>query len=132
VRAPGPACTQCGLLAEHAHATNFLPPPSLRDHWRLLWDRWDDAVAHQHFRQTALMQGELAEAGRLYQLRLARLPGDPQAERGRSELLQLASTAEIDSPRRLAPSRIRQLGWAALMLISALLAALVARGLLAN
>jgi hypothetical protein len=42
-------------------------------------------------------QGELAQLGRLYRLRLADLPTDPYATRGRDEVLRLAVLPSVTS-----------------------------------
>jgi hypothetical protein len=120
-------------LALHAQADLFLPSEAVAALWKKLWLRWDDALEHERFRQAAMSSGELAEAGRLYQLRLARLPGDPEAEFGREELLRMVST--VGMMERTPPPdsrRWRKFGWAMLMIVATALAMGIARAMLAR
>ena len=78
-----------------------------------------------------MAQGELVPVARLYQLRLARTPGDPHAERGRTEVVRLAST--VATLQRTAPPntrRLRQIGWGMVMVLITGLAAVMAKALL--
>jgi hypothetical protein len=118
-------------LFAHAESVNLDPSPSLRKLWGELWEDWDNPEAHERFRQSAIAEGDLAQAGRLYQLRLARVPGDVQAELGRSEVLRLVSTVAslVRTPVR-DTRRVRQLAWGTLIVLVATLSILMVRFLL--
>ena len=76
--------------------------PGLRDHvalhWQTLLENWSDLKAHDRFLAQAMELGELPTAGRLYRIRLARSPGDPEATRGRDD--PRAVTAARESAHR--------------------------------
>jgi len=85
------ACSQCGLVY-----VNYLPESQplsdvLADAWRNLAARWEDWDAHDRVMTLAVGRGELAMAGRLYRIRLARAPHDSFALRGRDEVVRRAT-----------------------------------------
>jgi hypothetical protein len=86
-----PSCPQCGLVF-----ANFVPEEQgvsewLKDAWRALLLKWGEGPAHDALVSEATVRGELATLGRLYQIRLAAAPHDLVAQRGRNEVLRLAS-----------------------------------------
>lgn len=95
------ACSTCGL-SYAASATAFQPSPWLQGEWLTLLGTWGDDRAHEALRVAAMNQGELAEVGRLYRLRLADTPDDPYASRGRDEVLRLAVLPSLTA-RQLKP-----------------------------
>ncbi|WP_426755318.1 hypothetical protein [Myxococcus sp. Y35] len=85
------ACSQCGLVY-----VNYVPESQplsdvLMDAWRNLAARWDDWDAHDRLMTLAVGRGELAMVGRLYRIRLARVPHDTFAQRGRDEVVRRAT-----------------------------------------
>jgi hypothetical protein len=127
------ACSRCGLDYEKASGASFDPPQTVREQWAALWEKWDDPLSHELLRQAALAQGELVPVARLYQLRLARVPGDTHAERGRTEVMRLVSTVAT-LQRSVPPNtrRIRRLGWGMVMAFVTGLAAAMAKALIAR
>lgn len=82
------ACAQCGLVYANFLPDEHLPSGVLATEWRALLQTWDDDEAHDRLLTLAVGRGELAMAGRLYRLRLARTPGDARALRGRDEVVR--------------------------------------------
>ena len=82
------ACAQCGLVYANFLPDEHLPSGALATGWRALLQTWDDDEAHERLLTLAVERGELAMAGRLYRLRLARTPGDARALRGRDEVVR--------------------------------------------
>jgi hypothetical protein len=89
------ACAHCGLVFDQLDPQKLAPSPTLEGLWRAALERWDDEAAHAKLTTTALMQGELPAAARLYRIRLSILPDDPFAQRGRDEVVRLASLAPV-------------------------------------
>jgi hypothetical protein len=84
-------CKACGLQFEKYVASEHRPSALLADTWEALAQRWGDGSAHDAFLSAALARGELAQAGRLYRIRLAHAPNDPMAVRAREEVLRMAA-----------------------------------------
>ncbi|RKG93223.1 hypothetical protein D7V97_40210 [Corallococcus sp. CA053C] len=82
------ACAQCGLVYANFLPDEHLPSHVLATEWRALLQTWDDDEAHDRLLTLAVGRGELAMAGRLYRLRLARAPDDARALRGRDEVVR--------------------------------------------
>jgi hypothetical protein len=89
------ACPSCGLVFAQADALSFNPSDWLKQQWLELLQGWGDDARHEALRVEAMNKGELAEMGRLYRLRLADLPEDPYALRGRDEVLRLAVLPQL-------------------------------------
>jgi hypothetical protein len=106
----GAACPQCGLAFDTFVAADVEPPAWLREAWVALLRAWGDDAAHEALRQRAHQEDMLGALGRLYRLRLAVEPNDPIAEKGRNEVLRLA-TAAMGSLSRgdaaVAPQRMK-------------------------
>jgi hypothetical protein len=85
------SCAQCGLVYVNFIGDEHHPSRVLADAWRALMERWEDEEAHDRLMTLALGRGELAMLGRLYRLRLARVPDDAMARRGRDELVRRAT-----------------------------------------
>ncbi|MCC6337988.1 MAG: hypothetical protein IT380_28850 [Myxococcales bacterium] len=86
-------CPQCGVQFDAFLEANVAPPVWLRDAWLALLRDWGDEVAHEGLRRRAQREEALVALGRLYRLRLAVEPNDPIAEKGRADVLRLASAA---------------------------------------
>lgn len=101
------SCPQCGLVFERFDAETVTPPEWLAEAWRTLLVQWGDEDQHDKLRKKAVQAEVLPAIGRLYRLRLASMPQDPYAQRGRDEVLRLASvpvnvtasTSEVETPR---------------------------------
>ncbi|MBL8957610.1 MAG: hypothetical protein JNK82_42945 [Myxococcaceae bacterium] len=93
------ACPNCGLVFEQADGDAFAPSEWLKNEWLLLLQTWGDEARHEQLRSEAMSRNELAEAGRLYRLRLALQPQDPIAARGRDEVLRLAVLPSLNLQR---------------------------------
>jgi len=98
-RAEGPACPQCGVVFHAFQPDNLSPPEWLREAWRALLRDWGNDDAHEALRLRAQQEGALTLLGRLYRLRLAVEPTDPIAEKGRLDVLRLASAPMSLRPR---------------------------------
>ena len=131
----GLICPRCGLVFANFRPEEHRPSAPLGEAWVALLSSWDDEERHQRFVQLALARGELAGAGRLYRLRLAQAPLDPVAQRGRDEVLRLASASSSaalarESRASSGPSpRLRNLAVAVLALLLVLAAVLLLRQL---
>jgi hypothetical protein len=90
-RAEGPSCPQCGVVFQVFQPDNLSPPQWLREAWLGLLRDWGNERAHEALRLRAQQEEALTTLGRLYRLRLAIEPTDPIAEKGRSDVLRLAS-----------------------------------------
>jgi rRNA maturation protein Nop10 len=89
------ACPQCGLVFANAQPAEFYPSEEVAEQWRELLAHWGDPKKHEQFLKSMTALGELVAAGRLYRLRLAIAPSDVIAQRGRDEVVRLAT---IGSP----------------------------------
>jgi len=88
----GLSCHQCGLVFANFVAVESEPSGELKAAWKELAAHWDDAAFHDRVLAGAAVRGDLASAGRLYRIHLARRPRDPMASRGRDEVIRLAAT----------------------------------------
>ncbi|MFL5350414.1 MAG: hypothetical protein ACJ8AT_37055 [Hyalangium sp.] len=89
------ACASCGLVyANFTPGEQQLSEP-LRAAWLSVLERWDDRDAHDRLLSLAMGRGELAMAGRLYRIRLAQAPEDLYAQRGRDEVVRLATASPV-------------------------------------
>jgi len=88
-------CPSCGVVFAQLAPATLEPPLWLADAWRALLKTWGDDVQHELLRYRAFELEELAALGRLYRIRLAWAPEDPWAQKGRDEVLRLA-TAPVD------------------------------------
>ena len=87
------SCAQCGLVFANFKREEVEPSASVAEQFQSLLSQWEDVEAHDRVLQTALIRGELASVGRLYRIRLAHVPQDPYASRGRDEVLRLATAS---------------------------------------
>jgi hypothetical protein len=94
------ACAQCGLMFDQADPSHFQCPVWLADAWRSLLVSWGDEPRHERLRKEARLRDDLIALARLYRLRLAHLPDDPFAVRGREAVLHLAATSVSASKTR--------------------------------
>lgn len=84
------SCPQCGLTYVNFAPDEVKPPPPLDALWRELLAHWDDTASHDRMLAAAVSQQALPQIGRLYQIRFAVNQDDPQARRGRDEVVRLA------------------------------------------
>ncbi|MBZ4421605.1 hypothetical protein [Myxococcus sp. RHSTA-1-4] len=127
------SCAQCGLVYVNFSADEHRPSSVLADAWRALSEHWEDEEAHDRLMTLAMARGELAMAGRLYRLRLARVPEDAMARRGRDEVVRRATLA-VPGPGELSgPSptqkRMKTVLAAVMFLVVVVLAVLVFQNL---
>jgi hypothetical protein len=99
-----PSCHACGLVFAQAPMEGFQPEEPIASEWTALTTRWDDWKAHEQLILGASVRGDLAPVGRLYRLRLATVPDDAQAARGRDEVLRLATLASSFGTKTPPPS----------------------------
>ena len=133
-------CPRCGLVYANYRPEEHRPSAPLGEAWLALLAHRDDEARHERFVQLALARGELAGAGRLYRLRLAQAPQDLFAQRGRDEVLRLASASSsaalaLESAPPGGPARTRGvlLGLLALfVLVAAVLLLRQLQGMLAG
>jgi hypothetical protein len=91
-RKEGPVvCPYCGLEYARFRPEEFRLSPVLSSTWLGVVEQWESKGAHDKVLALASEKGELAALGRLYRIRLARVPDDAQAKRGREEVVRLAS-----------------------------------------
>jgi hypothetical protein len=88
------SCAACGLVYAYFDASEQRVSEPLRAAWLSVLERWDDRDAHDRLLSMAVGQGELASAGRLYRIRLAQAPDDVYAQRGRDEVVRLATASQ--------------------------------------
>ncbi|MFY2563499.1 hypothetical protein ACN469_38255 [Corallococcus terminator] len=121
------SCAQCGLVYANFLADEHQPSEELRGAWRSLAERWEEWEAHDRLLTLAMGRGELAAAGRLYRVRLARAPDDAVAHRAREEVVRRATLVvptEVESSelsagkRRLRAAAIAVLSLVVLMLLA--------------
>lgn len=89
------SCPACGLVFANVQQAEFYPRQEVAEQWRELLAQWGDPSKHEQFLKSMAALGELVSAGRLYRLRLAIAPSDAIAQRGRDEVVRLAT---IGSP----------------------------------
>lgn len=95
----GASCPQCGVQFDYFQEAHVAPPVWLRDAWLELLRDWGNDAQHDRLRARAQQEEALTALGRLYRLRLAGDPNDPIAERGRAEVLRVASVPMTFRPR---------------------------------
>ncbi len=88
------SCAACGLMYAIFDPSEQRVSEPLRAAWLSVLERWDDRDAHDRLLSLAVGQGELAAVGRLYRIRLAQAPDDVYAQRGRDEVLRLATASQ--------------------------------------
>lgn len=98
------SCDACGLVYSNFVAAEHRPSEPLRQAWLSVLNRWDDRDAHDRLLSLALGRGELAQAGRLYRMRLAQAPEDLYAQRGRDEVVRLGLAAASTTLQRTRPA----------------------------
>ncbi len=102
------ACSACGVSFTSATGLSVDPPEALKAPWVELLEHWGDERRHDALRRRAIVEGHLAELGRLYRLRLAYHSDDPWALKGRDEVFAAASagllTARVEEPAGLSPT----------------------------
>jgi hypothetical protein len=109
----GASCPSCGLVFAQLNRESLEPPEWLKVMWLDLLKDWGNETKHDQTRRAASQQGGLPDLGRLYRLRQALSAADPWAEKGREEVLRLA-TAGVSlrpptSPADEQPSRTKVL-----------------------
>ncbi|NVI98670.1 hypothetical protein HV824_11145 [Myxococcus sp. AM009] len=85
------SCPQCGLVYVNYQPEEQPLSDVLADAWRTLAARWEEWDAHDRLMTLAVGRGELAMVGRLYRIRLAHVPDDAVARRGRDEVVRRAT-----------------------------------------
>jgi hypothetical protein len=114
------SCKSCGLVYANFRPEEHLPSAEMTQAWERVTARWDDVAAHDAFLAAALGRGELAQAARLYRIRLASSPADPAALRARDEVIRLATlpVALAPNPREaVAPTNRRRRAWVLLFAV---------------
>jgi hypothetical protein len=89
------SCASCGLVYANFSPEEHQISEPLRAAWLTVLERWDDRDAHDRLLSLAVGKGELAVAGRLYRIRLAQAPDDLYAQRGRDEVVRLATASPV-------------------------------------
>ncbi|AGC48602.1 hypothetical protein MYSTI_07330 [Myxococcus stipitatus DSM 14675] len=102
------SCSQCGLVYANFVAEDHTPSAELMDAWRALAARWEEWPEHERFLSTAMGRGELASAGRLYRVRLARVPDDAMAQRAREEVVRRATLVVTTEAEPQGPSLLKR------------------------
>jgi hypothetical protein len=87
------SCPSCGLVFGKAPSGDVKPSPALVSAFSALAAQWAEAPAHVRFLQLAAERGELAAAGRLYRIRLAKAPEDVVARASLEATVKMASAA---------------------------------------
>lgn len=120
-----PSCRQCGLVFSQLDDAALAPSDWLREEWLSLLAHWSEGSSHDAIISQGMLRGELPAMGRLYRIRLADMPEDPLARRGRDEVLRhagiTAPTSETGHP--LEAKSPAQLNWVALVALVASLTA---------
>ncbi|MDY7227730.1 hypothetical protein [Hyalangium rubrum] len=98
------SCASCGLVYANFNPQEHELSEPLRAAWLTVLERWDDRDAHDRLLSLAVGRGELAMAGRLYRIRLAQAPEDLYAQRGRDEVVRLASASPVGFAPAAAPA----------------------------
>ncbi|MBL8921326.1 MAG: hypothetical protein JNJ54_20875 [Myxococcaceae bacterium] len=94
-RAQDAACPICGLVFANVDVGQLSPPADLAAMWKELLREWGDEGRHAAVRRLAMERNQLPDMARLYRLRLAAMPEDPIAQRGRDEVLAAASAVVL-------------------------------------
>lgn len=92
---PSTACPTCGLVFANLDVAQLRPPTDLAAMWTELLRDWGDEARHAAVRRLVMERGQLPELARLYRLRLAAMPEDPIAQRGRDDVLSAASAVVL-------------------------------------
>jgi hypothetical protein len=124
------SCASCGLVYANFDPGEQQLSEPLRAAWLLVLERWDDRDAHDRLLSLAVGRGELAMAGRLYRIRLAQAPEDLYAQRGRDEVVRLATASPVTfkpSPAQSNSSQVQTLGALILFLILVVVGMLIYR-----
>lgn len=127
-----PSCRQCGLVFSQLDDAALSPSDWLRDQWLSLLARWSDTGAHDTIISQGMLRGELPAMGRLYRIRLADMPDDPLARRGRDEVLRhagiTAPTGDTGyAPETKSPAQLKRVALIALVVSLTAAAFLVLR-----
>jgi hypothetical protein len=120
------ACAQCGLVFANFKREEVEPSASIAEQFQHLLSQWEDVGGHDRVLQAALSRGELASVGRLYRIRLANVPQDPYAARGRDEVLRLATASSTGLAKAASPEAGEVAGRLKYVLLIAILAACAA------
>jgi hypothetical protein len=120
------ACPMCGLVFAAAQDATFTPSDWLKGEWQELLRAWGDEERHERLRTDAMSKGELAEAGRLYRLRLAAQPQDPYALKGRDEVLRLVVLPSLQLQQAAKGAEPEVPKWKYIALSAVIVACLVA------
>jgi hypothetical protein len=102
------SCASCGLVYSNFDPREHELSEPLRAAWLSVLERWDDRDAHDRLLSLAMGRNELAMAGRLYRIRLAQAPDDLYAQRGRDEVVRLATASPVaftPTPSHVASSK---------------------------
>lgn len=102
------SCSQCGLVYANFVAEEHTPSVELRAAWRELVARWEEWAEHERFLSLSMGRGELASAGRLYRVRLARVPDDGMAQRAREEVVRRATLVVTTETEPQGPSLLKR------------------------
>ncbi|QSQ12689.1 hypothetical protein [Myxococcus landrumensis] len=102
------SCSQCGLVYANFVAEDHTPSAELMAAWRALAACWEEWPEHERFLSTAMGRGELASAGRLYRVRLARVPDDAMAQRAREEVVRRATLVVTTEAEPQGPSLLKR------------------------
>lgn len=94
-RAGSAACPTCGLSFDRVDVGALQPPADLAAMWKELLREWGDDGRHAAVRRLASEREQLPDLARLYRLRLAAMPEDPIAQRGRDDVFTLASSVML-------------------------------------
>ncbi|GEN06887.1 hypothetical protein SAMN05443572_104488 [Myxococcus fulvus] len=123
------SCSQCGLVYANFVESEHQPSEALREEWRRLAGEWGQWEAHDRLLTLAMGRGELATAGRLYRVRLARAPDDAVAQRAREEIVRRATVVvptEVEGAgASLLSRRMRGVAIAVLFLVVLLMSAFI-------
>jgi hypothetical protein len=116
------SCAACGLVYANFDPDEQRLSEPLRTAWLSVLERWDDRDAHDRLVSLAVGRGELAAAGRLYRIRLAQAPDDLYAQRGRDEVVRVASASQVafKAPPQPASSNKAQAVAAVILLLTLL------------
>lgn len=118
------SCSACGLVFANFIPDEHLPSQALAREWHGLLGNWHDWDAHDRLLSQAMLRGELAMAGRLYRMRLARAPNDAQALRGRDEVVRRVTTAvalSSDGPSPATARKVKNVVMGAMLVVALVL-----------
>jgi hypothetical protein len=118
------SCAACGLVYANFDPGEQRVSEPLSAAWLSVLERWDDRDAHDRLLSLAVGQGELAAVGRLYRIRLAQAPDDVYAQRGRDEVVRLATASPVGFTRAPAPGTASTVQWVVGMILFLVLVAM--------